>query len=547
MRNVVNKIASLQIDRADSIKEFIPQKTETVAPSVNSAPTSLFQERKLFDHGALLRQSLLKTVSSSISSNSTRMFFTQEVSPTAMTSNVQDSSEIDALAEQYCPIFYMHPDEKFFPDDPMQVIEGTNVYDPSIAPDDPRYAENINSLEDNALVDGQRVVAFGSPNEQGQLVYTNGQPVINEKEQVVDENGNPIFDKNGKPVIHITQLNDEQFMEFQGQLEGNSESAPVFYQYDPGDPNANPPRPPSMTYWLFSPNNHWDGPVGNADHQGDWERVTVVFGNGVGNEPTEVRYSNHSGSFTLPWSEAPRDSSGRPIVFVARGTHAMSPYPWQEQTSTADFSDYYGAGTRIDPLEGSNTSETPRLRDVEDEPWWGTRGHWGLKSDEGLDNEFGLDDGPQGPMPDPDGQGGLNGKGPLGEGGQTPFIYTDAGVLSLIEEIEDIANQSNRNPDGIDALGATIISTLARYNNEYPDDERSDFIAYGITVKLGAEKLEELSSTETGRSALRAMALELIDGEVSENEKEAYAQIYQALEPQIGDLPPPDEIQVTQD
>lgn len=520
MVNISDKIAGFQIKQSNVVREIAPQTSQTSAPSVNSAPPASSQERNLYDAGALLRHRLSKTFSPNAASNPAMTIASPETgSAQSVVLTAQQQSD---FAARYAPIFYLAPGEEFEPGDPVAAIEG----------DDP------NTFADNAVVDGRRVTVQGTPttDEAGDLV-------------VLDAEGNVMRDEAGNPLIHVTQLTDEQYMEFQGELGGDAENAPVFYQHDPGDPNAVPPRPASTTYWLFSPNNHYAGPAGmDADHQGDWERVTVVFGNGVENEPTEVRYSGHSGSRSLPWSEVPRDASGRPIVFVARGTHAMSPYPWSVQTAGGADVDYFGVGTRIDPLEDDDPNAAPRLRNVEEEQWWGTRGHWGLKSDEGADDWLGLDDGPQGPMPDPDGAGGKDGKGALGASDPPPFIYTGAGVLALFEEIRDIANQSDGNSADTDALGATIIGTLARYNSgPADDDEISDFIVRGIVGQLEGEELKELSSTETGRAALRAMAFELLDGSISEDEKEIYERIYRALGSDVGNLPPPEQIQVLEE
>lgn len=72
-----------------------------------------------------------------------------------------------------------------------------------------------------------------------------------------------------------------------------------------------------LQYWFFYPYNDW---VATVNHEADWERVTlVVTGEG---ELKGAWYANHNGGeWHLP-SALTLTSDGRPVVFVADGSHA---------------------------------------------------------------------------------------------------------------------------------------------------------------------------------------------------------------------------------
>ena len=118
-----------------------------------------------------------------------------------------------------------------------------------------------------------------------------------------------------------------------------------------------------LDYWWYLPYNPAEsgsgafcGPgfvipgISCFDHVSDWEGVTVVLDRttpGIEPTPVAVHYAQHSGVARYRWKalragwnkdrdarrileEAP-DGDGRPIVFVARGTHASYPLPCRLQ------------------------------------------------------------------------------------------------------------------------------------------------------------------------------------------------------------------------
>lgn len=107
-----------------------------------------------------------------------------------------------------------------------------------------------------------------------------------------------------------------------------------------------------IDYWWYLPDNPANTAKGAMcgagfvipeitcfDHQSDWEGVTVVVNRAQ--RPVAVRYAAHDGVVNVPWKTlqtalagselqpyaAGRDVANRPLVFVARGTHAAYPLP----------------------------------------------------------------------------------------------------------------------------------------------------------------------------------------------------------------------------
>jgi lysophospholipase L1-like esterase len=107
-----------------------------------------------------------------------------------------------------------------------------------------------------------------------------------------------------------------------------------------------------LDYWWYFPNNPTgagDGALCGAgfviagvtcfDHQSDWEGVTVVIDEDAPARPSAVSYAQHDGVTRYSWSMLQRlwddgdrerfgaavNTGQRPLVFVARGTHASYP------------------------------------------------------------------------------------------------------------------------------------------------------------------------------------------------------------------------------
>jgi hypothetical protein len=164
--------------------------------------------------------------------------------------------------------------------------------------------------------------------------------------------------------------------------------APVYYQYSPRR---------FITYWFFfgfSSPFRGSSLFDVAGHEGDWERISVRLDSS--GRPTEVAYYQHKGDPTtanrksVSWSElgATGGLQGeRPIVFVARGSHASYPKACRRVFGVKFCAtDLRDAGWRWTASE--------HLRDVTAQPWYGFGGAWGALG--GLLTDF---SGPAGPGP----------------------------------------------------------------------------------------------------------------------------------------------------
>lgn len=87
-----------------------------------------------------------------------------------------------------------------------------------------------------------------------------------------------------------------------------------------------------IQYWIFFRNDLWRADTGIGRivqrHQSDWEHVTIGLSR---TEPLFVGYSSHCGGTWLEWKDVQTSAGGnghvRPVVWIARGSHATYPDP----------------------------------------------------------------------------------------------------------------------------------------------------------------------------------------------------------------------------
>jgi len=79
----------------------------------------------------------------------------------------------------------------------------------------------------------------------------------------------------------------------------------------------------ALQYWFFYYLNDW-----NNRHEGDWEMIQLAFAadsaaEALQQDPVRVAYSQHEGGEVADWDEGKVEKEeGRPVVYVARGSHA---------------------------------------------------------------------------------------------------------------------------------------------------------------------------------------------------------------------------------
>jgi hypothetical protein len=141
---------------------------------------------------------------------------------------------------------------------------------------------------------------------------------------------------------------------------------------------------PWLQYWLLFASNDQDrGVLRTGRHEGDWEVVQYRLRRG---RLVRAVYSQHAGAESCGMSQV-RSSRDRPVVFLARGSHAAYFRPgvrdrtWPDPNDEAD-----GRGLRIRP---------PMVRVSQDAPpWMRYPGPWGSSRAAWVPGEM---DSPPGP------------------------------------------------------------------------------------------------------------------------------------------------------
>jgi hypothetical protein len=122
-----------------------------------------------------------------------------------------------------------------------------------------------------------------------------------------------------------------------------------------------------LQYWLYYFYNDYNLALGIGLHEGDWEMVQLRMHD---DEPDLAVYAQHRQAEQRPWSEVERvpSDSERPLVYVARGSHASYFHAGYHQTEA-----WY------DLADGKRNA--PRLAleviDADTPPWVGWPGVWG--------------------------------------------------------------------------------------------------------------------------------------------------------------------------
>lgn len=123
-----------------------------------------------------------------------------------------------------------------------------------------------------------------------------------------------------------------------------------------------------LQYWLFYAEQDQDrGILRSGRHAGDWEVVQYQLDSR--GHPVEAVYSQHSGAERCSWQTV-RRREGRPLVYVARGSHASYLRPGTRDRMWPDPND---------EANGRGRLVKPRLVRIDQRPprWLGWPGRWG--------------------------------------------------------------------------------------------------------------------------------------------------------------------------
>jgi hypothetical protein len=94
------------------------------------------------------------------------------------------------------------------------------------------------------------------------------------------------------------------------------------------------------TWWLYNPKTY----AGFGAHEGDWELVQIGCADYAGERPILMTCSQHSGGEKREYWRVSLDG-GRPVVYVARDSHANYFAPERDVTDVAD-----GQGERLEAI-----------------------------------------------------------------------------------------------------------------------------------------------------------------------------------------------------
>ncbi|ONI75183.1 hypothetical protein ALI144C_41300 [Actinosynnema sp. ALI-1.44] len=153
-------------------------------------------------------------------------------------------------------------------------------------------------------------------------------------------------------------------------------TAPSYVQYVDGT-DAHKGKT-GYVYWFFFPWNQWTNPLGGlgGNHEGDWERVTVIVDDAKG--PEAIVYTYHGHECRRPLTEVDV-TEGRLTVYSAVGTHASYPVgdvKYKNKELPPGLKDW-GKLEDSTSKTGEKWQIWNTLREVEREPWWGYAGGWG--------------------------------------------------------------------------------------------------------------------------------------------------------------------------
>jgi hypothetical protein len=148
---------------------------------------------------------------------------------------------------------------------------------------------------------------------------------------------------------------------------------------------------PWLQYWMFFASNPQDrGVLRTGRHAGDWELVQFRLRRG---RPVRAVYAQHASAESCGYSRV-RRSHGRPVVFLARGSHAAYFVPGIRDRTWPDPNDHAdGEGRRVRPRLVRVTATSPG--------WMRYPGRWGGSRAGWVPGEM---DSPRGPAFQPEGR-----------------------------------------------------------------------------------------------------------------------------------------------
>ncbi len=224
--------------------------------------------------------------------------------------NVTTEGPMPALLAKYAPNLRYDSDEQFFADSAATL---TNNY---------VVGAYTNVLRDHSHPFFSLPLASSDPDEDGETLnlqflgasYPSGPKLLADRTDQVDPADDDDYPDALVNDAHRLHLNSNYADRIYGR--GVVTAAGI-----------------GLEYWLF----YYDNPktfgvtlpvlgypflrrFEGGDHEGDWEYVQVTLQpNG---DPTSATYASHKGAARCEWGDIETDDLGRPVVYVAEGSHA---------------------------------------------------------------------------------------------------------------------------------------------------------------------------------------------------------------------------------
>ncbi|MBX2836132.1 MAG: hypothetical protein KTR35_04700 [Gammaproteobacteria bacterium] len=170
---------------------------------------------------------------------------------------------------------------------------------------------------------------------------------------------------------------------------GQDDPAPLYYDLDLESDS------PTLTYFVFYAYN--DGPT-VQNHEGDWERITLELDPETF-EPTTARLSAHGHRTDVPVEDIADPLTGRPVIYVAAGSHAAFPEAGVYDTEVEVFKDHTVQNPDNVPFRRLDDAviytNWGGLQDVTAQSWYPSEGNKGVRW--GEIGELDATSGPYGP------------------------------------------------------------------------------------------------------------------------------------------------------
>lgn len=277
---------------------------------------------------------------------------------------------------KYAPLVYLHPNEAYFPDDPMTFIRGSELKwsHQAQAPVTPCGDDSVAGLGE---VDVERLGASAlSPYSHLPKNNDDCGPRMDIPPLAAYEHTRPFDGAARNNVLgqekgylregfYLDPNDDDDELR-----KGLGTAAPVFYEYVPRR---------YVTYWFFYPYDEFRIKIPRAgksiaiqSHEGDWERVSIQLDSE--NLPVNIFFYGHSGGQMAAWSTINFYGGTHPVVFSARGSHASYRDAGEHDTEFC----FFLLGCAPDLTDYGLPWQTWNiLLNVESQPWYGFGGAWG--------------------------------------------------------------------------------------------------------------------------------------------------------------------------